>query len=418
MPTGLHLVPMLVLVPVLVLVVPVELAGERHAVAAVVQRHASAQEGPVPRPADAGPRVGRIGGGVLDHACGRGVVVGAPPAAAGPVIHAVARVLQSDVGADLPVRATRVGAELRPRALEQRLAVARVRRDHVDQPADRVRAVEERRRPAHDLDALGAAGIDSDAVVARLARQVSGANPVLQDQHPVAVEAADDRPVRSGPEAADGNARLVLQRGGKIAGRLSRDIEYIERGHRVERLQRRLGSTRRGRHGDLLLDGREAQHEVGSGCSPGFDQHRLPARGQIVPLRYDLVLAGRQVADLGTLPCASVSAKAPEPTTRISAPRMGSPFTASVTEPCTAPASASAARSGVPLAAAAIAATTNNDAILQDISSYLSPGPRWCSSVRHRRAWRPQGAHSRAPPARTVSPAVAVRQADEACDGS
>ena len=62
--------------------------------------------------------------------------------------------------------------------------------------------------------------------------------------------------------------------------------------------QRRLGSTRRGRHGDLLLDGREAQHEVGSGCSPRFDQHRLPARGQIVPLRDDLVLAGRQAADL------------------------------------------------------------------------------------------------------------------------
>ena len=84
--------------------------------------------------------------------------------------------------------------------------------DHVDQPTDRVGAVEERGRSPHDFNALGRRGVHRDAVIGRLAGQVAHALAVLQDQHAVAVETADDRPRRRGPEAARREARLVLER--------------------------------------------------------------------------------------------------------------------------------------------------------------------------------------------------------------
>ena len=292
-----------VLVPVIVVpagihfVVSVELPGERHAVTAVVQRHAGAREELVARPADTGPRVGRLGGGVLDRPQGRGVVLGPPHAAAGPVVHAVPRVLQADVGACLRVRAPHVGAQLRPRALEQRLAVALLGCDHVDEPADRVRAVQQRCRPAHDLDAFRAVGVDRDAMVAGLARQVSGADAVLQDQHPVAVEAADDRPARSGAEAADRNARLVPQGVSETGGRLSCDVERVHGGDRVERLEGRLGSARRGGHRHVLANGREFEYEIHRRGLAWIDGHRLPSRGQVLALREDFVGAGRHALD-------------------------------------------------------------------------------------------------------------------------
>ena len=73
-------------VPVLVflLVVTVELVRKRHAVAAVLGRHAAAREEAVAEEADAGAGVGQLGCGVRNRAL-RGVVVAGPPhAAAGP----------------------------------------------------------------------------------------------------------------------------------------------------------------------------------------------------------------------------------------------------------------------------------------------------------------------------------------------
>ena len=153
-----------------VIVVYVELADDRHSKAAVVHRHAGAGEEPVAGPAEAGLRVGRLGGGVLDDSLRRVVVLRPPRAARGPVVHSVLlRVLHAGVRACLRVRASQVGAELRPHAFRRRFAVALLGRDHVDEPADRVRAVEQRRRPADDLDAFRAVGVHRDAMIAGLA---------------------------------------------------------------------------------------------------------------------------------------------------------------------------------------------------------------------------------------------------------
>ena len=130
--------------------------------------------------------------------------------------------LQTRGRARLGIRVADIGAELPPRAVKQRLAVALVRRDDINESAHCVRAVEQRRRTAHDLDPLGPVRVDGDTVVAGLAGQVAGADPVLQDEHPVAVEAADDRAARSGAEAAARDARLTLQGVAEAAGPMPR----------------------------------------------------------------------------------------------------------------------------------------------------------------------------------------------------
>ena len=85
-------------------------------------------------------------------------------------------------------------------------------RDDVDEAADRVRSVEQRRRAAHDFDRRRAGGVHRHAVIAGLTRQVADALTVLEDEHAIAVETADDRSRRSGPERALGNTGLVRER--------------------------------------------------------------------------------------------------------------------------------------------------------------------------------------------------------------
>ena len=280
------------------LVVAVELVGERDPVTAVLRRHAAAGEEPVAEVADAGAGVGQLGRGVRDRALGRVVVAGAPRAAAGPEQQVVLRMLQAGVGARLFVRATRVGAQLRPCALEQRVAVALVRRDDVDEAADGVRAVQQRRRPAHDLDAFGGVRIDRDAVVAGLARQVARADPVLQDQDAVAVEAADDRPSRTRAEAPAGNAGLPLQRVTQAPVNIGDEVERVERLDGIERFERRLRAARRRGDGHVLVHGRQAQLEVHGRRTAGRQRDHLPARGQVLALGEHLVAARRHIHDL------------------------------------------------------------------------------------------------------------------------
>ena len=81
--------------------------------------------------------------------------------------------------------------------------------DQVHDTADRARSVEQRRRAADDLDLAGRGGIESDAVVGGLAREVAGAGAVLEDQHAVVVETAHDRPRVAGAEAPHVDTRLA-----------------------------------------------------------------------------------------------------------------------------------------------------------------------------------------------------------------
>ena len=100
-------------------VMTVELVRERHAIAAILRCESAAREEPVTEPAQTGARVHQLGGGVLDGARGRVVVVRAPHAAAAPDEQVPLRVLQTGDGARLGIPAADIGAELHPRAVKQ-----------------------------------------------------------------------------------------------------------------------------------------------------------------------------------------------------------------------------------------------------------------------------------------------------------
>ncbi len=84
--------------------------------------------------------------------------------------------------------------------------------DDVDEPADRIRAVEQRRRTANDLDLLRRRRVDRHAVIARLTREIAEALTVLKDQDSIAVEPSNDRTRRGRAKASCRNARLTLER--------------------------------------------------------------------------------------------------------------------------------------------------------------------------------------------------------------
>ena len=109
--------------------------------------------------------------------------------------------------------------------------------NHVDEAADRVRAVQQRRRAADDVDARRGGGIDRHAVIARLAGQVAHALAVLQDLHTVAVEAANHRPRRRRAEAAGRDARLALERRAERHFELLRQFLTVEHRRRLVHLE-------------------------------------------------------------------------------------------------------------------------------------------------------------------------------------
>ena len=206
--------------------------------------------------------------------------------------------LHAEIDAGLAVRASTIGGELRAGAVEQRLVEALLGRDDVDEAADGVGAVEQRGRPPHDLDPRGTVGVDGDAVVPGLAGEVARAHPVLQDEHAVTVEAADDRAAGAGAEAPAGDARLVLQRVAEAPLAHLDEVERVERCHGVERLERRLRAAGRGGDRHVLVHRRRGQLEVDRRDLAGHDRDRLPAGGEMLSLGEHLVGADRHARDL------------------------------------------------------------------------------------------------------------------------
>ena len=131
-------------------------------------------------------------------------------------------------------------------------------RDEVHDATDGARSVEQRRRPAYDLDLRGGGGVERHAVVGGLAREVAGAGAVLQDQHAVVVEAAHDRPRVAGAEAAHVDPRLAGQRRAQRVAQALLEVLAPQHGGRLIRLERvarvradghRLGEVHLGRRG-------------------------------------------------------------------------------------------------------------------------------------------------------------------------
>ena len=83
--------------------------------------------------------------------------------------------------------------------------------DHVDDPADGGAAVEKGGGAAEDFDALDQEGLGSDGVVGAGTGGVECFDPGIQDTHPRAVKAADDRSARAASEAGGGDAELSVQ---------------------------------------------------------------------------------------------------------------------------------------------------------------------------------------------------------------
>ena len=281
----------------LVFVVAVEFARERDAVAAVLHRDAATGEEVVAEVADTRLSVRQFGGGVLDGSLGRLVIIGSACAGPRPEQDVPLRVLDAAVRAELAVGAAAVGVELRSRAREERVAVALVRGHDVDQAAHRVRSVEQRRGAANDLDPLGRVRVDGHAVIAGLAGEVAGSDAVLQNQHAVAVEAADYGAAGSGAEAPAGDARFLAQRVAQASLRVADDVERVKRRYRVERLERGLRPGDRSGDGHVFVDGRQPEREVYGRVSTGRNAHRLPSRRQVLALRKHLVVTRRHVLD-------------------------------------------------------------------------------------------------------------------------
>ena len=184
---------------------------DRNAVLGVVVAVASAEVAVFTRPAHADGREAAARLAVVDLAFGRIEV-------AGPL--STARGMQRElVVAPGHVRTAhgfrRGGPEVERRTAVRAIHALRRNRlaDDIHEPANRVRSVQQRRRPAHNLDARRTRWIDRNAVIARLAGQVTDALAVLQDQHAIAIETANHRPRGPGPHRSLGHTRLRAQRG-------------------------------------------------------------------------------------------------------------------------------------------------------------------------------------------------------------
>ena len=146
---------------------------------AVLDLETAAGEQAVAEVANTGTAVRQPCRRVLDRALGCLVVTAASRATARPHQQTAGGVQHAGIGAGLGVRAPGVGADVAVGARDWRIPLALVGRDRVHHPADGVRPVEERGRPAHDFNSFEAVRVDRDAVVPRLAREVAGADPVL-----------------------------------------------------------------------------------------------------------------------------------------------------------------------------------------------------------------------------------------------
>jgi len=118
-------------------------------------------------------------------------------------------------------------------------------------PAERARAVEDTRGPAHDLEALAQEGIDIRRV-ADTELLVIDADAVAQDRDAIARQAADDRLAGLVAGTDIGHTGQMIERGPEgcaLAARLPGTADYVDGRRLVERLP---GRRRPGRDLDRV----------------------------------------------------------------------------------------------------------------------------------------------------------------------
>ena len=170
--------------------------------------------------------------------------------------------------------------------------------DPVDDPADGVRPVEQRGRPAYDLDAVKTIRVDRRAVVTRLRAEIAGPDAVLHDQDPVTVEASDDRTTRAWSEATFCDSWFVLKSVSQRRRRVFNEIERVERFDRVERFESRFLPAGGSGDGELFMDGRQVECEVDGRLLAWPHDDRLARSGEVLALRDDFVGASAHIRNL------------------------------------------------------------------------------------------------------------------------
>ena len=166
--------------------------------------------------------------------------------------------------------------------------------DHVHEPANRIGAVEQCRRTADDFDLAGRRGIGRHRVIARLARQVAHALAVLEHRHAIAVETANDRPRRAGPNsriATPGDSDSVAP---TVASRILRELLSVQHRRRLIRLELRARIRADREHlGEMQI---EIDRDV-EGRRRRADRDFGAARAVALGAHADVILAGRHVLE-------------------------------------------------------------------------------------------------------------------------
>ena len=202
--------------------------------------------------------------GVREHACG-----GAHAAAATQRDGAArAEAARRRFRRQRPVRAAHVvvvgGREAPAHEARHVDRVGHRRRDHVDHPAERVRAVEHARRPLDDLHPLGGGGLHVRGVVVP-PRLRLGALPVVERHHAVVRHPADHRlsDPRGHAQAAD--ARHLLERLAERRALRGAQLRALDDAGGLRRALRARGGGGRGHlhGGELYARGTHAQGQLG-----------------------------------------------------------------------------------------------------------------------------------------------------------
>ena len=166
----------------------------------------------------------------------------------------------------------------------------------VHDAAQRVAAVEKRRRTLDDFQAIQTCRINRLSMIARLAGERSGSDAVLKHQHAVAVKASDDGPRRSRPEAPLRYAGLVFEDFAEGRRVVFGQIDRREGADALEGLKRGLFLSR-GCDRHTLGKRGQAQIQVGDGCPVLFHFYLHWGRRHLMKVRPERVAAHRYLGE-------------------------------------------------------------------------------------------------------------------------
>ena len=276
---------------------PRQCARERNAVQPVLVVVPKARELLLREPAEAARGGDDPGAGILNHPDG-GVVVSRAPRPTSELGQPAARaVFDFAARATLSVGEASHAGEVPPKPGVRVFVNLMVGSNRVHHTAERVRPVKKCCRSLDHFQPFETCRVDRFAVVARLAGKGSGSNSILEDQDPVAVEAADDRTAGARPEAPLGDAGLVFEHLADAPFGTFRELEDGKTGYGLEGFKGGFFPCGSG-HGDFFSDRGQGKCKIQPADLPANDFHCLPLGGQLVPVSAHGVGSRRNLCEL------------------------------------------------------------------------------------------------------------------------